>query len=120
MRWLPTIKKCNKKYAHPLSNLYDEIQRVAGHKYYTFLDLESGFWHIQLYQDDRENTAFVTPFGVYEWLVMPFGLCNAPGTSQNFMESLEPFRPFVAGHFDDVAVWGDSVEELDQRLNLVL
>lgn len=64
-----------------------------------------------MHQDDREKTAFVTPFG----------LCNAPATFQNFMEEvLEPFRPFVAGLLNDVAVWGDSVEELDKQLNLIM
>ncbi|KAI0998222.1 hypothetical protein K3495_g9972 [Podosphaera aphanis] len=70
-----------------------------------------------MHPDDCEKTAFVTPFGVYEWLVMPFGLCNAPATFQSFMEEvLEPFRSFVAGLLDDVAVWADSVEELNRRL----
>lgn len=68
-------------------------------------------------ESDREKMAFITPFGLYEWLVMPFGLCNAPATFQNFMEEvLQPFRPFVAGSLDDVAVWADSPEEPHIRL----
>lgn len=51
---------------------------------------------------------------------MPFGLCNAPATFQSFMEEvLQPFRPFVAGLLDDVAVWADTPEELHARLILV-
>lgn len=111
------LNKITKKYAHPLPYVHDEIQRAAGHKFFAFLDLENGFWHIRMNDTDREKTAFVTPFGIYEWLVMPFGLCNAPATFQNFMdEVLEPFRPFVAGLLDDVAVWADSPEELHFRL----
>ncbi|KAI0991489.1 hypothetical protein K3495_g16698, partial [Podosphaera aphanis] len=72
-----------------------------------------------MHKDDIEKTAFITPFGVYEWLVMPFGLCNAPATFQCFMEEvLLPLRPFVAGLLDDVAVWGDTIEELNSRLLL--
>lgn len=70
---------------------------------------------------DREKTAFVTPFGAFEWLVMLFGLCNVPATFQSFMEEvLEPFQPFVAGLLDDVAIWGDTIEELNTRLLQVL
>lgn len=104
-----------------MPNTNDEIQRVAGHKYYAFLDLENGFWHIKMNEKDCEKTTFVTPFGIYEWLVMPFGLCNAPATFQNFMEEVfDPFRSFAAGLLDDVAIWGDTIEELHSRLILIL
>ena len=70
---------------------------------------------------DRDKTAFVTPFGLFEWLVMPFGLCNAPATFQSFMEEvLEPFREFVSGLLDDVAIWADGIEQLHSRLLQVL
>ncbi|POS83058.1 hypothetical protein EPUL_004164 [Erysiphe pulchra] len=115
------LNKITKKQAHPLTNTYDEIQRAAGHKIYAFLDLENGFWHIRMHINDREKTAFVTPYGIFEWLVMPLGLCNAPATFQNFMEEvLSPYRSFVAGLLDDVAVWGDTVEELHSRLVTIL
>ncbi|KAI0996082.1 hypothetical protein K3495_g12100, partial [Podosphaera aphanis] len=114
------LNKITKKHAHPLPNAQDEIQRAAGHKYYAFLDLENGFWQIPLEESTREKTAFITPFGVYEWLVMPLGLCNAPATFQCFMEEvLEPFRPFVAGLLDDVAVWGNSILQFNDRLILI-
>ncbi|KAI1007597.1 hypothetical protein K3495_g627 [Podosphaera aphanis] len=114
------LNKITKKHAHLLPNAQDEIQRAAGHKYYAFLDLENGFWQIPFEESTREKTAFITPFGVYEWLVMPFRLYNASATFQCFMEEvLEPFRPFVAGLFDDVAVWGNSILQLNDRLLLI-
>lgn len=66
----------------------DQIQRAAGHRYYTFIDLKDGFWHVTLSESDREKMAFITPFGLFEWLVMPFGLCNAPATFQALMEEI--------------------------------
>ncbi|KAI0992947.1 hypothetical protein K3495_g15237 [Podosphaera aphanis] len=111
------LNKLTKKHAHPLPNTQDEIQRAAGQNFYAFLDLENRFWQIPLHKDSREKTAFVTPFGIFEWLVMPFGLCNAPATFQGMMnEVLEPVRPFVAGLLDDVCVWGDTRDELHSRL----
>ncbi|KAI1004419.1 hypothetical protein K3495_g3793 [Podosphaera aphanis] len=111
------LNKVTKKNAHPLPNAQDEIQRAAEHNFYAFLDLENGFWQIPMHKDSQEKTAFVTPFGIYEWLVMPFGLCNAPATFQAFMEEvLEPYRFFVSGLLDDVCVWGDSFEQLHSRL----
>ncbi|KAI0994514.1 hypothetical protein K3495_g13668, partial [Podosphaera aphanis] len=73
-----------------------------------------------MHKDSQEKTAFVTPFGIYEWLVMPFGLCNAPATFQSLMEEvLQPHRSFVSGLLDDVCVWGNSHEELHARLQKV-
>ena len=74
-----------------------------------------------MHEQDREKTAFFTQFGIFEWLVMSFGLCNAPATFQNFMEEvLDPFRPIAAGLLDYVAIWGDTIEELHSRLMLIL
>ena len=99
---------------HPMYMMkYNTLQAT---NFPAFLDLENGFWHIRMNDTDREKTAFVTPFGTYEWLVIPFGLCNVPATFQNFVdEILEPFRTFVAGLLDDFAVWANSPEELRLR-----
>ncbi|KAJ8124919.1 hypothetical protein O1611_g8721 [Lasiodiplodia mahajangana] len=69
----------------------------------------------------REKTAFATPFGIYEWLVMPFGLCNAPETFQALIEEiLEPFVEWVSGLLDDVCIYAHTREELHERVYLVL
>lgn len=92
----------------------DELQRAAGHRCYA---LKDDFWHIRMHETDREKTAFVTPFGLYEWLVMHFGLCNAPTTFQALMEEvLAPFRDWVSGLLDDVCVWADTLQQLHERL----
>lgn len=111
------LNKITKKNAYPLPNAADEIQRAAGHRYYCFIDLKNGFWHIEIYEPHREKTAFVTPFGLYEWMVMPFGLCNAPATFQALMEEiLAPLRKFVSGMIDDIAIWGETSEQLHMRV----
>ncbi|KAI0997672.1 hypothetical protein K3495_g10516 [Podosphaera aphanis] len=103
-----------------LASTTDAIQKAAGRNHYCFLDLENGFWHIRLTHEDREEAAFVPPFGLFEWTVMPFGLCNAPATFQAFMEKvLTPFRHFVSGLLDDVYVFADSIQKLDSHLHQI-
>lgn len=115
------LNKRTKKHAHPLPNTMDQIQRAAGHSYYAFIDLKDGFWHVLIHENDREKSAFLTPNGLYEWIVMPFGLTNAPATFQALVEEiLEPYRDFVSGLLDDMAVWADTLEQLHERLLLLL
>ncbi|KAI0997543.1 hypothetical protein K3495_g10645 [Podosphaera aphanis] len=104
-----------------VKNAFYEIQKAAGHKWYTFLDFKDGFWHINIAPQDIHKTAFTTPWGLYEWLVMPFGLCNSPATFQAFIEEiLEPFRDHCAGLLDDICIWADTKDQLHHRNLLIM
>ena len=63
---------------YPIPNKKDLIKRLSQATIFSKFDLKSEFWQIQIHPDDRYKTAFSTPFGHYEWNVMPFGLKNAP------------------------------------------
>lgn len=67
---------------YPLPLIADQIDQLAGGKFYTSLDMASGFHQIPISDDSIEKTAFITPDGLYEYLTMPFGLCNAPSVYQ--------------------------------------
>lgn len=67
---------------YPLPLVSDQIDKLAGGQYYNVLDMASGFYQIPISQDSIEKTAFITPDGLYEYLSMPFGLCNAPSVYQ--------------------------------------
>lgn len=67
---------------YPLPLISDQINQLAGGKYFTTLDMASGFHQIPVSASSVEKTAFITPDGLYEYLTMPFGLCNAPAVYQ--------------------------------------
>ena len=80
--------------------------------------MKSGFWQIQVAKKDRYKTAFVVPFGHYEWNVMPFGLKNALSEFQNMMnEIFNQFSDFIIVYIDDVLVYSSSVEQHWKHLN---
>ena len=80
------INDLTKKDAHPLPRIDDTLDTLGGAQWFSTLDLASGYWQVEVHPPDREKTAFATPDGLYQFRVMPFGLCNAPGTFQRLME----------------------------------
>ncbi|GFV92410.1 retrovirus-related Pol polyprotein from transposon 17.6 [Trichonephila clavipes] len=90
--------------------------------FFSSMDLRSGYWQIAIDEADREKTAFITPEGLYEFKVMPFGLCNAPATFERMMDNL--LRHFkwtmCLCYLDDIIVFSETFEDHLIRLRLVL
>jgi hypothetical protein len=80
---------------YPTPNRKDLLSRLSDALIFSKFDMKSRFWQIQIDDKDRYMTAFATPFGHYEWNVMPFGLKNAPSEFQNIMNDI--FNSFI--HF---------------------
>nr|VWP00786.1 Methylenetetrahydrofolate reductase (EC [Ganoderma boninense] len=103
-------KKKDVKNAYPLPRIDDTYQHFHGAKFFTTLDLKSGYWQIPVHPESREKTAFATRFGHYQFRVMEFGLCNAPATFQSFMnELLRPFLDCCATvYLDDIIIYSSD------------
>ena len=92
LRFCVDYRKVNEvttKDSYNIPNITESLDYLSGAKYYCSLDLASGYWQVEMSSDDKEKTAFATPYhGLYQFNVMPFGLCNAPGTFERLMENV--------------------------------
>eukprot|EP00731_Ephydatia_muelleri_P006855 Em0003g1103a len=111
------------KDAYPLPRIDATLESLAGSTLFTTLDLASGYWQVEIEEDDKEKTAFSTEKGHFEFNVMPFGLTNAPATFQRLMECI------LAGltgeqcliYIDDIIVFSASFpEHLEWLTNVFL
>ncbi len=74
------------KDAYPLPRINETLDALSGAKWFSTLDLASGYWQVVLDQEARQKSPFVVRGGLFQWKVMPFGLCNAPATFERLME----------------------------------
>ncbi len=111
-----------RKDAYPLPRIEESLDALSGAQWFSTLDLASGYNQVGVAEKDRQKTAFCTPFGLYQFNRMPFGLCNAPGTFQRLMERIlgdQHFQSLLL-YLDDVVVFSSSFEQHLSRLKLVL
>ncbi len=110
------------KDAYALPNLEETFSALTGSKWFTVLDLKSGYYQIEVEEADKAKTAFVTPLGFWEFNRMPQGITNAPSTFQRLMEKCmgELHLKEVLVFLDDLIIFSNTLEEHETRLMKVL
>ena len=110
------------KDSYPLPHQQDVMDNMNTAKYFSTMDLASGFWQIKLTEDARAKSAFASRYGLYEFLVMPFGLTNAPATFQRMMDLVLSGLTWVECmvYLDDIIIYSDTWSEHLVRLEHVL
>ena len=114
-----------KKNSYPLPRIDETIDSLGGNEWFCTIDLQSGYWQVGMKPEDMEKTAFSSHVGLFQYNVMPFGLCNAPATFEAMMETLlsDLLWKKCLVYLDDVIIFGktfqsclDNLEEVLQRI----
>ena len=124
LRYCIDYRKLNavtKKDSYPLPRIDESLDSLGTAKYFSTLDLASGYWQIELSDDAKEKSAFCTAQGLFQFKVMPFGLTNAPATFQRLMERI------LAGlqwqiclvYIDDIIIFSQTLEDHIEQLQAV-
>ena len=116
------LNKITKRDAYPLPRIDEILDSLGNAKYFTSLDLASGYWQVEMNESDKEKTAFVTKQGIFEFNVMPFGLTNAPATFQRLMDRIlyDIKDKYVLVYLDDINIYSTTFEEHMQHLQEVM
>ena len=116
------LNRVTVKNKYPLPRIDDLLDQLRGSKYYTKIDLRTGYHQLQIREEDIPKTAFRTRHGHFEYTVMPFGLTNAPTAFMDLMHRV--FRlyldQFVIVFIDDILIYSRTLEEHERHLTIVL
>ncbi|KAL7883683.1 hypothetical protein SRHO_G00013410 [Serrasalmus rhombeus] len=109
------------KDAYPLPRVEDSLDALGGAQLFSTLDLTAGYFQVAMSEKDREKTAVTTPFGLFEWTRMPFGLGNAPATFQRLMGVVLGDLTFdiLLIYLDDIIIFSEDFDSHCDRLELV-
>jgi hypothetical protein len=107
---------------YPLPRVDELFDQLQGARYFSKIDLRTGYWQIRMAEDSIEKTAFTSRHGHYEWLVLPMGLTNAPAEFMRLMETTfeAELNKFVLVFLDDILIYSKTLEEHEQHLRAAL
>ena len=121
MQRLPGAQQGDSQEQYPIPLIADLFDQLDSAKFFTKLDLRSGYYQVRIAEGDEPKTTCVTRYGSYEFLVMPFGLTNAPATFCTLMNKIfHPFLDkFVVVYLDDIVIYNNTLEEHIDHLKRV-
>ena len=106
------LNAVTRKDVFPIPRIDDLLDQLNGKRVFSTLDAKSGYWQIQVDSKSKAKTAFIPPGGLFEFNVIPFGLCNAPATFQRLMQRmLAGLESFCSVYIDDIIVFSGTEEE---------
>ena len=116
------LNKQTVKNRFPIPRIDDLFDQLAGAKVFSSIDLQSAYHQVRLKPEDVPKTAFTTPMGLYESLVLTFGLTNAPGTFQSVMNEVlgDVIGKFVLVYLDDLVIFSKNAEGHVEHVRIVL
>ena len=125
-RFCTDFRKVNDKTksdSFPIPRIADCIDQIGNAKFVSTFDMLKGYWQVPLTQRAREISAFVTPSGLYQYKVMPFGMKNAPATFQRMVNKLVRDIDGCEGYIDDVVIfsdnWSDHIRQIERFLQIM-
>ena len=112
------LNEKTKNYPYPQPDRMICLKKIEGFNWFSKFDCKSGFHQLKLTDESKELTAFSTPFGFYQFTVLPFGYKNAPRRFQAFMDSIfKDYRDFILVYIDDILIFSKTKEEHINHLN---
>ena len=106
------LNKVTKSNSYPLPVIDDILALLGKAKFFTSLDLKSGYWQVLMDDNDKEKTAFTCHRGLFHFNVMPFGLTTAPAVFQELMNRvLEGYGEFTTAYLDDILIYSETLEQ---------
>ena len=114
------LNQITRTYIWPMPRIEDILAKLGKAKFFTTLDLRSGYHHIALDKHSIKKTAFCTPFGKYEYLKVPFGLAQAPSYFQKLMNKVLNGLNFAFAYLDDIIIFSTTAEEHMRHIQIVI